>query len=328
MAYTKYTVPANPGNYGNTRTSSAIKYLVYHYTGNRTDQAVSNANYFKNNIVKASSHYFVDDTSVYQSVPDLTTAWAVGGSKYSDCASTGGGTLYGKITNSNSISIEMCSTNEVISEATMINAAALGKELMRTYQIPPANVYRHFDVNGKHCPGWTGWYGSDSSKWSAFQKLLSADSEVSADSSAAASASPVSTAPSSSRLKMASTIPAVQTWLNTYYRTGLVIDGIYGSKTKAALVKAWQTEDGSLTIDGSFGSKSKSAAASHNIKKGTSGIFVTIWQAYLVCRGYNPGGIDGIFGIGCHTATVAFQKANGLTADGIAGSNTWYRALH
>ena len=140
--------------------------------------------------------------------------------------------------------------------------------------------------------------------------------------------SSTSTTSYTSKLKVTSTVKSIQTWLNTYYKTGLVVDGVYGSKTKAALVKAWQTEVGGLTVDGSFGSKSKVAATSHNIKKGSTGILVTIWQAYLVCRGYNPNGIDGAFGTGCHTATIAFQKANGLTQDGIVGANTWYKAFH
>ncbi len=132
---------------------------------------------------------------------------------------------------------------------------------------------------------------------------------------------------SGSKLKITSTVKAIQTWLNTYYKARLAVDGIYGSKTKSGLVKAWQTEAGGLTVDGIFGAKSKTAAASHNIKKGSSGILVTIWQAYLVCRGYNPNGIDGSFGNGCHTATVAFQKANSLMRDGVVGSNTWYIAF-
>lgn len=132
---------------------------------------------------------------------------------------------------------------------------------------------------------------------------------------------------STSKFKVASNIKSIQTWLNTYYKTGLVVDGSYGSKTKTALIKAWQTEVGSLTVDGVFGAKSKAAASSHNIKKGSTGILVTIWQAYLVCRGYNPNGVDGSFGSGCHTATIAFQKANGLTQDGVVGANTYYKAF-
>lgn len=172
MSYVLKERLANPGNYGGSRAVNQIKYLVFHYTGNDGDQAANNATYFQNNIVKASAHYFVDDTTVWRSVPDLKVAWAVGGKKYANADKTGGGTMYGMITNTNSISIEMCDTirNGIYqaSEATLANAAALGRELMEKYGIPLRNVYRHFDVTGKHCPS----YLVNAQKWAEFKKRL------------------------------------------------------------------------------------------------------------------------------------------------------------
>ena len=172
MSYTIKEQLANSGNYGGSRNASQIRYLVYHYTGNDGDRAANNAKYFQNNIVKASAHYFVDDTTVWRSVPDLKVAWSVGGSKYANADKTGGGTMYGVITNTNSISIEMCDTirNGVYqaSEATLANAAALGRALMEKYDIPIENVYRHFDVTGKHCPS----YLVNAQKWAEFKKRL------------------------------------------------------------------------------------------------------------------------------------------------------------
>ena len=172
MSYTIKEQLANSGNYGGSRNASQIRYLVYHYTGNDGDKAANNAAYFQRNIVKASAHYFVDDTTVYLSVPDLKIAWSVGGSKYANADKTGGGTMYGVITNTNSISIEMCDTirNGVYqaSEATLANAADLGRELMEKYHIPIENVYRHFDVTGKHCPS----YLVSAQKWAEFKKRL------------------------------------------------------------------------------------------------------------------------------------------------------------
>ena len=172
MSYTLKEQLANPRNYGGSRAASQIRYLVYHYTGNDGDRAANNAKYFQNNIVKASAHYFVDDTTVWRSVPDLKVAWSVGGSKYANADKTGGGTMYGVITNTNSLSIEMCDTirNGVYqaSEATLANAAALGRALMEKYGIPIENVYRHFDVTGKHCPS----YLVNAQKWAEFKKRL------------------------------------------------------------------------------------------------------------------------------------------------------------
>lgn len=180
MSYTIKEQLANSENYGGSRNASQIRYLVYHYTGNDGDRAANNAKYFQNNIVKASAHYFVDDTTVWRSVPDLKVAWSVGGSKYANADKTGGGTMYGIITNTNSISIEMCDTirNGVYqaSESTLVNAAELGRELMEKYGIPIENVYRHFDVTGKHCPS----YLVNVQKWAEFKKRLEDDMDIEA----------------------------------------------------------------------------------------------------------------------------------------------------
>lgn len=178
MGYLLKECLANAANCGGSRTASQIKYLVFHYTGNDGDKAANNAAYFQSNVVKASAHYFVDDTCVYRSVPDLRVAWAVGGSKYPNADATGGGTMYGKITNTNSLSIELCDTIRngayQASEATLENAAALGRELMAKYGIPLSNVYRHFDVTGKHCPS----YLINAQKWAEFKKRLEEETVV------------------------------------------------------------------------------------------------------------------------------------------------------
>ena len=175
MSYLLKERLANSGNYGGSRNAGQIRYLVFHYTGNDGDRAVLNVAYFQNNVVKASAHYFVDDTTVYRSVPDLRVAWAVGGSRYVNAAQTGGGSMYGVVTNTNSLSIELCDTvkngSYQATEATLSNAAALGLELMEKYNIPAENVYRHFDVTGKHCPS----YLIKADKWAAFKKRLEVD---------------------------------------------------------------------------------------------------------------------------------------------------------
>ena len=165
---------AASGNHGGSRIAAQIKYIVIHYTGNDGDSDEGNAAYFANNVVKASAHYFVDDDSVTRSVPDLNIAWAVGGTKWADCDKTGGGSMYGIITNANSISIELC--DEVkngaygASEKTLERAAELCRALMRNYKIPVENVYRHFDVTGKHCPV----YMMGKKEWAKFKARLEA----------------------------------------------------------------------------------------------------------------------------------------------------------
>ena len=50
------------------------------------------------------------------------------------------------------------------------------------------------------------------------------------------------------------------------------------------------------------------------------------WQNFLIWAGYPCGTVDGDFGMKTLTATKNFQKANGLTADGIVGSGTIAKA--
>ena len=58
------------------------------------------------------------------------------------------------------------------------------------------------------------------------------------------------------------------------------------------------------------------------LKKGSRGNSVTQLQQRLISLHYLTGSADGIYGTGTESAVKAFQKANGLTADGIAGSAT------
>lgn len=55
---------------------------------------------------------------------------------------------------------------------------------------------------------------------------------------------------------------------------------------------------------------------------GSRGDEVTQIQIALKEQGYNPGNVDGIFGEQTRKAVIAFQKDNGLDADGIAGEKT------
>ena len=172
MALPIKTVLANRQNYGKLRSTSMIKYIIVHYTANDGDHDEGNATYFKNNVVQASAHYFVDDDSITQTVPDNYVAWAVGGAMWRDCATTGGGKMYGVITNTNSLSVEMCDTvkdgSVMATEATMKNTADLVKDLMKKYNVDIDHVYRHFDVNGKHCPK----YLMSPSAWATFKERL------------------------------------------------------------------------------------------------------------------------------------------------------------
>lgn len=178
MAYKMKTNIANRANYGKKRSTSKIKYIVIHFTGNPFDTDENNGKYFARKIVEASAHYFVDSDSVTQSVPDNYVAYSVGGSKYNNCKETGGGKFFAKATNTNTLNIELCDdvkNGKVYpSKATIDNAVALTKSLMKKYNIPASRVIRHFDVTGKSCPA----YWVDDAKWEKeFHSKLSTTSK-------------------------------------------------------------------------------------------------------------------------------------------------------
>lgn len=148
---------ANSKNYGGSRSLESIKYIVIHYTANDGDTDENNGFYFKNNYVSASAHYFVDDDSVTQSVPDNRIAWHCGATYY----------RHAFCRNGNSIGIEICDDvrNGVIypSAKTIANVIELTRHLMKKYSVPKKNVIRHYDVSGKLCPA----YWVDDAKWEA-----------------------------------------------------------------------------------------------------------------------------------------------------------------
>lgn len=172
-------------NTANTTESKnrKIKYIVIHYTAGVTSKpgtAKSNARYFAKETTKASADFIIDDENIVQYNPDIKNryCWHCGGSKYK----TKGGSLYKVCTSANSIGIEMCSTNSAkkvtnpndtnwyFTDAVIANCVELTKKLMEEYDIKADHVIRHYDINGKPCPGVIGWNEdtNDISKWQDF----------------------------------------------------------------------------------------------------------------------------------------------------------------
>ena len=121
-----------------------------------------------------------------------------------------------------------------------------------------------------------------------------------------------------------------------YYAGG--VDGIYGESTADA-VKAFQRNNG-LSGDGQAGAQTQSKLystsaryanhpvatanpdAARTMSLGMSGNDVYALQQRLIELRYLSGVADGVFGVETQNALIAFQKNNGLKADGNAGSTT------
>lgn len=114
------------------------------------------------------------------------------------------------------------------------------------------------------------------------------------------------------------------------------VDGIFGRNTRAAVI-AFQNANG-LAADGIVGrltwaklydttaalpAASTATGTQPMVYRGSRGDAVRRLQELLHKKGFDCGAVDGIFGSKTYAAVVAFQKANGLSADGIVGPLTW-----
>ena len=160
------SIKASSKNY-NSRTSRSVGYIVMHYTGNPKDTARANCNYFASGSRSASAHFFVDDSSIYQSVALKNIAWHCGGKQY----------FHSACRNSNAFGIEMCCTagNYKISDKTITNSAHLCAYLCELLGIGADEVdtyvLRHYDITHKICPAQMANSDKDAD-WENFKKLV------------------------------------------------------------------------------------------------------------------------------------------------------------
>ncbi|WP_338631361.1 N-acetylmuramoyl-L-alanine amidase [Clostridium baratii] len=276
--------PYNHYEGGNTK-----KYIVIHGTDNVNDTALNNAKFFAEGNKGASAHYFVDDNSIWQSVEDWNCSWSVGDGKGK----------YG-ITNTNTINIEMCGTdNGRYSEKTVNNTIELTKYLMKKYNIDADHVVRHYDASRKNCP--SQFSPNNWARWWEFKKRLGGKVEN----------IQVSQNPGSSTLKKlwevsvnGEEVKSLQRELNKQCGAGLTVDGYFGDSTLNACI---------------------------TVREGAKGNITKLIQQRLLNRGYTSlkqhGGADGVFGAGTTQAIKNLQKNKGLVIDGIVGKNTW-KALY
>ena len=104
-------------------------------------------------------------------------------------------------------------------------------------------------------------------------------------------------------------------------KSGLTVDGVAGLETQlmlysSAAVSAIATPAPSASIPAT------SANTGATLRIGSSGTEVNLLQARLTNLKYFTDTIDGKFGTRTAAAVAAFQKDNGLTADGVAGPQT------
>jgi len=285
------------------------KYITIHETANTSKGANAQAHAnLQSKGFSSSWHWTVDDKEAIQSFPHTVRCWHAGDGR-------GDGNL-------NSIGIEICVNQDGDFKKAVENAAELVKKIMADENIPITNVVQHNRWSGKNCPAFLR-SGKKGVTWDDFLSMVKGEKVIEPKQKI----KPVITKPTITKQSNGRTIvKTIQTTVNQRYGLKIAVDGIYGPETKKALVKALQTElnrqfDARLVVDGIFGKKTKAACV--NVRIGAKGNITWIIQAVLYCLGYDPKGLDGIFGKNTASAVLAFQKANGLTQDAIVGKNTF-----
>ncbi len=101
-------------------------------------------------------------------------------------------------------------------------------------------------------------------------------------------------------------------------RNGLSPDGIVGAETLAAIERATAAASSSARPAARL-----PVASGGFVLLGDAGADVTTLQQRLTTLGYYQGAVDGQFGSLTEAALIAFQQAQGLKPDGIAGRATF-----
>ncbi|MBQ7140003.1 MAG: N-acetylmuramoyl-L-alanine amidase [Bacilli bacterium] len=276
--------------------------IVVHNTANdaSAENEIKYMHRDKSNGVQTSFHYAVDDIEAVQGLPENRNGWHAGdGSK-------GKGNREG-------IGIEICyskSGGDKFIKAEQ-NAVELIVDILKRYGWGIDKVTKHQDYAKKYCPHRTLDMG-----WNRFLDMirtkLNENTEIIAPK------------------KVIGIVADIQRGYNAKWGGFLgtiEVDNIAGNDTKKHLIKALQYEMNlqygcKLDVDGSFGPKTKAQFLS--LKQGVKGNITWLCQARLYIKGYNPNGLDHIYGSGMKACVKQYQKDKKLEVDGILGKNTAY----
>lgn len=269
---------AKKNSYGAERSLANIKYIVLHYTGVNGDTAKNEVRFFATgNTRSAGAHFFVgQDGDVQQSIPMKYKAWSVGDTR------NGRGAYYGRCTNSNSVSIEMC--DQMNKDASAVQIEAVRKLIAYIQsQCPNAKtIIRHYDVTTKHCPA----RYLDSAKWTRLKAAVTGG-----------------------------TYEAPPQAAESHSETILAVDGYVGQQTVTAWQKALGTyQDGIISGQSRTLKKYHLRFTSNCIEYGSGGSsLIRAVQQKLGCD------VDGQMGA---QTIKAIQRHIGVYDDGYFGQQT------
>ena len=136
----KMTINYSPNFDLKKRSKKNIKYIIYHYTGMKSDKlAMQRLTSFNS---KVSCHYYIDKNGkLIQLVPDLYIAWHAGKSYWKN----------DKLLNNRSIGIEISNPGHEhgyknFKKKQIECLIKLSKNLMKKYKVKKKNILGHSDI--------------------------------------------------------------------------------------------------------------------------------------------------------------------------------------
>ena len=136
----KVSINYSPNFDNKKRSASKVKYLIFHYTGMKSENAAIKR--LTNKSSKVSCHYFIKSNGeIIRIVPDLYIAWHAGISSWKK----------DKSLNSNSIGIEISNPGhdykyKNFSQKQIASIIDLSKKLKKKYKIKKENILGHSDI--------------------------------------------------------------------------------------------------------------------------------------------------------------------------------------
>ena len=136
----KTTLNYSPNFYPKKRISKQIKFIIFHYTGMKSElEAINRLTNIKSGV---SCHYLIKNNGeIVQLVPNLYIAWHAGKSSWKDY----------KLLNQNSIGIEITnpghgSNYKNFSKKQIFSLLKLSKVLIKKYKVSLKNILGHSDI--------------------------------------------------------------------------------------------------------------------------------------------------------------------------------------
>lgn len=126
-----------------------------------------------------------------------------------------------------------------------------------------------------------------------------------------------------------------QVHANNFVGSAIPVTGKFDNATKTQAAKVLQQAmnldyKANLVVDGIFGAKSKAEVSKHLLKKGNKSYSVSALIILLLLNGYNASfaSLPSLYDANLVEIVKKYQKDKGLTVDGIVGINTWSKLLN